>query len=322
MSPDPEAASGAAGFGRAADPARAGLPGDVGLPRTADPARDHTLPVERWLAAAGARVSRRNYTDEPVSGPAADALDGLCRSFAPFEGARTVLLRHAPPQIFTGWLLHVYGKVSSPSALVFVGDQRVLGAAARAGYTGEAAVLEATALGFATCWIGGGVHRGAVEEFLKLEPYEHVYSISALGYTSGEPSLGERATAGLVKARKRKSLESIAPGIRTWPTQVRVGVEAARLAPSATNRQPWRFTFAPASQDPGSSNGPVGPGAKVRLSFERADTPVISKRLDCGIAMLHFELGVRAAGVAGSWALLEGNDMAAWTFAPERGASS
>jgi nitroreductase len=271
--------------------------------------------VERWLGAAATRVSRRRYTDEPVSGPAADTLEAFCGSFTRFAAVRTVLVRHAPPEIFTGWLLHVYGKVSSPSALVFVGDKRVPAAAARAGFTGEAAVLEATALGFATCWIGGGVRRSAVEALLGLEPHEHVYSISALGYASGR-TLGERATAGLVKARKRRPLETIAPGIRAWPAQAQAGVEAARLAPSATNRQPWRFTFTPGPGDPDPSSGAAGAGATVRISFAGTDTLVISKRLDCGIAMLHFELGVRGAGADGSWTLLDGNDVAVWEFAP------
>ena len=298
MNLDPEAANGAGGLGRAGDPAR-----------------DDGMSVKRWLDAATVRVSRRSYTDEPASGPAADALDSFCTAFNRFEGARTVLVRRAPPKIFTGWLLHVYGKVSSPSALVFVGDKRVSGAAAQAGFMGEAAVLEATALGFATCWIGGGVRRSAVETLLGLEPHEHVYSISALGYAAG-PTLGERATAGLVKARKRKPLETIAPGVRTWPNQVQAGVEAARLAPSATNRQPWRFEFMPGPGGAGSTSGPAGSGAAVRIGFEGTDTPMISKRLDCGIAMLHFELGVRAAGAGGSWRLLSGNDVAAWDFAP------
>ena len=309
MSSEPESVDSGARLGPSAGP-------EAG----AAPARHATLPVERWLDAAGGRTSRRAYASEPVSGPAADALDDFCRTFIPFDGARTVLVRHAPPKIFTGWLLHVYGKVSSPSALVFVGDTRLPGAAARAGYTGEGAVLEATALGLATCWIGGGVRRRLVEELLGLAPHEHVYSISALGYSLERSTLGERATAGLAKARKRKPLETIAPGVQAWPQQVRAGVEAARAAPSATNRQPWRFAFTPAPQGLAPSSGDltpvgaVGMGATVDLRFEGTDTPKISKRLDCGIAMVHFELGVRGAGAAGSWTLLEGNDVAAWRF--------
>ncbi|MBM3310011.1 MAG: nitroreductase, partial [Candidatus Aminicenantes bacterium] len=72
-----------------------------------------------------------------------------------------------------------------------------------------------------------------------------------------------------------------------WPLKA---LEAARLAPSATNRQPWRFE--------------VGDGSiTVRIDGGR-EGGRFSKRLDCGIAMLHLELGARAAGVDGRWVFL------------------
>jgi nitroreductase len=228
----------------------------------------------------------------------AEILEALCGEFSPFEGARVIALVEAPPKIFTGLVLGFYGKVSSPSALIFVGDRRLPDAAARAGYTAEALVLEATALGLGTCWIGGGVRRSQVTSLLGLGAHEHVYSISALGHALEHATVGERATAGMVRARTRRSVDAIAPGCAAWPDWALAGVELARIAPSATNRQPWRF----AQTDDGC----------VRLSFEGSDTPVISKRLDCGIAMLHFELGAREAGADGSWELLTGRDVARW----------
>ena len=255
-------------------------------------------PVGRWAAAARTRRSRRGYEAQPVSGSAAERLTTFCREYRPYEGARASLVVDAPPQMFTGWLLGLYGKVSSPSALVFVGDRRLPDAAARAGYTGESAVLEATALGLDTCWIGGGVRREVVASLLGLDTHEHVYSISALGYARERATFGERATSGMVRAHKRRPLETIAPGAAEWPDWARAGAELARIAPSATNRQPWRFAWA----DEGA----------VRLSFQGHDTPGISKRLDCGIAMLHFELGALEGGGTGAWDLLPGPDIARW----------
>jgi nitroreductase len=254
--------------------------------------------LARWAAAARVRRSRRAYEPQPIAGVEAEHLETFCRDYAPFDGARTVVLAQAPPKIFTGLVLGFYGKVTSPSALIFVGDHRLPDAAARAGYTAEAAVLEATALGLGTCWIGGGVRRAHVTSLLSLGAHEHVYSISALGHALEQATLGERATAGMVRARTRKPLDAIAPGCTAWPAWARAGVELARIAPSATNRQPWRFAHTDDDN--------------VRLFFEGSDTPVISKRLDCGIAMLHFELGAREAGAAGSWELLSGRDVARW----------
>jgi hypothetical protein len=259
---------------------------------------EHELPVSRWAAAARVRRSRRAYEPQPIAGTEAERLQSFCRGYSPFDGARALVLVEAPQSIFTGWLLRVYGKVTSPSALIFVGDRRLPDAAARAGYTGEAAVLEATALGLGTCWIGGGVRRGKVASLLGLAKHEHVYSISALGYAREGPTVGERAAAGLARSHTRRPLEVIAPGYSAWPDWARAGVELGRIAPSAANRQPSRF----AQTDDGG----------IRLSFEGSDSPMISKRLDCGIAMLHFELGAREAGAVGSWQLLSGRDVALW----------
>jgi hypothetical protein len=68
-------------------------------------------------------------------------------------------------------------------------------------------------------------------------------------------------------------------------------IEAARLAPSAANRQPWKLEIGESSIMVSADNR--------RLDFG------VSRRLDCGIAMLHIELGALSAGVRGKWELLE-----------------
>ena len=70
-------------------------------------------------------------------------------------------------------------------------------------------------------------------------------------------------------------------------------LEAARVAPSAVNRQPWRFTI---------SDGSI----LVGLDQSR-DTFHVSRRLDCGIAMLHLELGARHSGASVEWSYPEGS---------------
>jgi hypothetical protein len=56
------------------------------------------------------------------------------------------------------------------------------------------------------------------------------------------------------------------------------------------NRQPWRFSYAE---------------GRVTVSYDGADAYArVSKRLDCGIAMLHFETAARHAGGAGHWEVL------------------
>jgi len=80
------------------------------------------------------------------------------------------------------------------------------------------------------------------------------------------------------------------PDFAILPTWVQAALQSARLSPSAMNRQPWGFEV-------------LENEVTVYLrSFEPQLT--ISKRLDCGIAMLHIEVAAGYHGVKGRWDLL------------------
>jgi hypothetical protein len=108
---------------------------------------------------------------------------------------------------------------------------------------------------------------------------------------------------GMAGAHQRKPVEQLAPGIAQggWPEWAVAAVETARLAPSAVNRQPWRFR--------------LDEGSLVIAKDSPFETPKVTKRLDIGIAMLHAELAADAYGVTGTWSDLDGNDVA--RFDPE-----
>lgn len=260
-------------------------------------------PVAAWLEAGRARSSRRSFDGTRISEPVLDELEAFVHSNHPSAVARTVVLRTAPERVFTG-IVGAYGRVTgSPSALAFVGVAGAPGTDECVGYTGEAAVLEAARLGLDTCWIGGTFSAGKMARAVGLEAGERVFGVSPLGHATGTLSLAEKTIFGhkTTGPKPRKSAEEIAPGSGVWPGWARAAVEAARLAPSAMNRQPWRFSYA---------------DGRVTVSYEGEDAyKRVSKRLDCGIAMVHFEIGARHAGVAGRWELSEhGRDVATWVL--------
>lgn len=260
-------------------------------------------PVADWLKVGRERSSRRSYDGTPVDATAIAAIEQFAHTFHPSDVARTVLLRQASPRIFTG-IVGSYGKVSgAPSALVFIGTVGAPGVDECVGYTGEAAVLEATRLGMDSCWLGGTLNAARVTDAVKLKSGERVFGISPLGYATSRTSFAERTIFGHTSPgpKPRKFAEETAPGFDSWPPWARAGVEAARLAPSALNRQPWRFSYAQ---------------GRITVAHEGSDAyKKVSKRLDCGIAMLHFELGARHAGVSGHWELLStGSDVASFVL--------
>lgn len=261
-------------------------------------------PYDRWLEAARARHSRRSFDGTPLAPEVVAALQEAVARWRPSGSARITVLPEAPEDIFRG-IVGGYGRIAgAPSALVMIGNSKGPVAQASVGFAGEAIVLEATALGVGTCWVGGMFDGGAVSRTIELAEGESVLAVSPLGTPLQKVTTTERVVYGMRKPKPRKPVTEIAPRMEggDWPTWTRPGVEAARIAPSAHNRQPWRFR-----PEAGS----------VVVSFDGPDTPMVSKRLDCGIAMLHFEIAVRAAGVAGSWALLEHrSDVARFSLGP------
>jgi len=253
--------------------------------------------ADRWLSAVSDRRSRRAYDGRPVADSDLGAIAATAEEFRPFDDARVVLVRRVPEAFFTG-LIGSYGKVTgAPSALVFIADGSSATSAEHCGYTGEGVVLEANALGLETCWISGSFSRSTVTASMSLEPGEVVRAISPVGHAAVKPTATEVLLYGAKRPKHRRGLDEIAPGSAQWPVWAVAGLAAARVAPSAMNRQPWRFRM----ED----------GAVV-VAVSGPSVPLASVRLDCGIAMLHFELGARSEGCDGAWESLTGRDVARW----------
>ncbi len=258
---------------------------------------DPGLDVGRWLAAIPTRRSRRAYDGQPLPGAQLEEIQAAIDRFHPHGDARVVLARDVPAAFFTG-IIGSYGRVTgAPAALVFIADGTSPTSAEHCGYSGEGIVLEARALGLTTCWISGSFSRSAVATAVALSGGEVVRAISPVGRAVSEPTTAEVLLYGAKRPKRRRELEEIAPGVTGWPAWAAAGVAAARLAPSAMNRQPWRFRM-----DDGA----------VVVSTSVPSLPLASARLDCGIAMLHFELGARGGGCDGAWEPLSGSEVARW----------
>lgn len=245
------------------------------------------IPVERWYGAIAARTSRRVFMGRPPDEDSLARLETVCREFRPFLGVRTVLVRESPESVFKG-LIGGYGKIKgAPLYAAFVADTAASRFQESVGYVGEAFVLEAAALGLGTCWVSGFFRPAAAAGHVPLEPGEKILAVTPVGYAADALTFGEKTMKTIVGSAGRKALDSLVLSGDIREEWQRRALEAARLAPSAGNRQPWRFRLEPGAVIVTASGDPAGDGGP--------------KRLDCGIAMLHLELGARAAGVGGHW---------------------
>ena len=249
-----------------------------------------------WYDAIAVRRSRRRFSDRKVAAAALEALTGFTQRFRLAPGAR-VELTQGGGDVFTGLLDRLggaYGRVEgAPWTAAFIGPK---GSELQVGYVGEAFVLEATRLGLGTCWVAGMFDRKTAASLVKLHRGEHVVAVTPVGHPVEHKRVVERMMSTAVRSAARRQVEAIAPqlmrtsghGHPAWPAWAVTAVEAARLAPSGANKQPWRFSM-----------------EHDALVMGQADRTYWTAPIDLGIAMLHVELGAAREGVRGAWERLD-----------------
>ncbi len=259
------------------------------------------IPFSRWHAAITPRRSRRKYDSSDLGPGELDNLQTVCSEFRPFSEARADVVTRSLDKIFKG-AVGPYGKVKgAPAFIAFTGNMGDPYIQEKVGYTGEGIILEATAMGLATCWVGGFFRPKVAAAAAGTTGNERVLAVTPVGRAMDGFSREERIMTGFGRSHRRKPLEELADGLARseWPQWIESALEAARIAPSAVNRQPWRFHVEPDS---------------ITVSIDNTGFSLgISKRLDCGIAMMHIEVAALDRGMRGRWKLLEAPDVARFT---------
>ncbi|MFC2038224.1 nitroreductase family protein [Chloroflexota bacterium] len=252
------------------------------------------IPASRWYRAIENRRSRRHFIEETIKSNQLRRLQSLCNDFQPFPSARAVLVKEPPDDVFSG-IVGSYGIIrGAKSFIAFIGNMRSQYVQEQVGYTGEGIVLQAEVMNLNTCWTGGFFRRETVSSLLDLEKNEQVLAITPIGYAAKEPNFSEKLITGFGWTHRRKPLSNTVIGLKEteWPKWMKSSLRAARLAPSAVNRQPWSFMA--------EENSITVAVNDKSLKKESG----ISKRLDCGIAMLHIEVAALNSGINGQWEFL------------------
>lgn len=252
------------------------------------------MPVTEWASAINTRHSRRTFTGRPVDPGVLAGLRDYCLQLPGHSVARVAVVESVRPDLFKGLIVGSYGRViGARSALVVIGKPAERAVQESMGYLGEAALLQATVMDLGTCWIAGSFDRGVAASLVDIAADEQIFAVSPVGHAVERPRSGERVLKAMVRAKHRRPVMEVAPGFdaESWPEWAAEGVRLARVAPSAVNRQPWRFD--------------LETGAMKVSVVARGAEGSVSRLLDVGIAMLHFEVGARLMGAMGTWQLLE-----------------
>lgn len=257
------------------------------------------VPLDQWFDAIFQRRSRRQFDGRVLPKDIVSNLMDISRELNDHvQGARSVLVNENPDKVFKG-AAGSYGKVKgAPAYVAFIGNMKDPNVQEKVGYLGELFILEATARGLATCWIGGFFRPEVAKTKISLNGDEQILAVSPIGFAEERLTIEEKLMSGFASSHKRKNLETLllaspAETLTMWMSSV---LEAARLAPSAVNRQPWRFTIE---------------NETIKVSVDNnKDSFHISKRLDCGIAMSHIEIAANHKGITGHWEYLADPDVA------------
>lgn len=195
--------------------------------------------------------------------------------------------------------LGTYGIIKGTSTFIVSSVKKDIKSLRNLGYVLEKVILYSTSLGLGTCWLGGTFKRSEFAKTIPMEEDELMPIVSPLGYPSEKRGLVESLMRIAAGSNKRKSWSELfynksfsASLTEDASEEFKVPLEMLRLAPSASNKQPWRvlkegrnFHFYLAHT----------PGYSSSLGYD-------IQQVDIGIAMCHFEAAAKELSLNGSWA--------------------
>lgn len=244
------------------------------------------------------RKSIRTYKEEPISQELIQKLINYIEDVkAPFNTKIRFKIIDMD-NISSDVKLGTYGVIKGTKTFICSAVEKEKGYEENLGYTFEKIILYATSLGLGTCWLGGTFKRGEFGKAVNLKENEFMPVITPVGYAKENRSLLDSLMVLTTGAKNRKDWSELFfdKNFNNAIKKEEAGkfeeaFEMVRLAPSASNKQPWRIV-----KDGSSFHFFVcrNKGYAKGLNFD-------IQRLDIGIAMCHFESTLNELGLFGKW---------------------
>ncbi len=267
------------------------------------------------------RYSCRTYLEQPIADADKARLGEFLasRTAGPLGSqARFGLIAAAPDDRQALRRLGTYGFIKGATGFIVGAVRRAPKDLEDYGYLLEEVILAATGIGLGTCWLGGTFTRSTfVRRFGGLKRGETMPAVVSTGYIGddGTERIREREQGGrrfppgelFFEGEWGEPMASTPADRYAGGGRYAAALEAVRMAPSATNKQPWRIVRTPL---PGGGHDwhfhlvrtkGYGKGSALFTVLRIADL----QRVDLGIAMCHFELVARESGLDGSWVVAD-----------------
>lgn len=246
------------------------------------------------------RTSVRTYQNQPLSDAVKDKLIDYFKIVdGPFNIPARFVLCGSRMKVST-IKLGTYGIIKDSPSYIIAAIKKDTMYMEELGFIFEKIVLYCTSLGLGTCWMGGTFKKGEFRKVIDLKYDEILPIVSPVGYPLQKKSLVERVMRLAAGSNNRKEFGQIffngdfdKPLGQRDADKYSVPLEMVRLAPSASNKQPWRIV----KQDKCCHFYLVhAKGYSKALGYD-------IQKIDIGIAMCHFELTSKEFGIEGRWEL-------------------
>ena len=187
------------------------------------------------------------------------------------------------------------------------------------GYCMEKLVLFCTQLNIGTCWMGGTYNKTAFSTAVGLQDDELIPAVTPVGYFGTKKRTIDKMFRYMAGSDNRKPFDELFFS-KTFQEQLSekeketVGyfLEMVRLAPSASNKQPWRVVV---------ENNVLHFFLKRTPNYAKNIMHADLQRVDMGIAIAHLELALQEKNMPHRWTVekpdLDLDDMTEYTASCE-----
>lgn len=167
------------------------------------------------------------------------------------------------------------------------------------GYIFEKIILEMTRLNLGTCWLGGTFSREEIGLVLDMDQDAIIPAITPVGHCTDTFSKRESLIRWGAKSDSRKDwseiffVDSFEQSLTKDDAEdYAIALEMLRIAPSASNKQPWRIL---------KKDSAFHFYLKRTAGYQKSIKTTDLQKTDLGIAMAHFELACTELKLKGKW---------------------
>lgn len=242
------------------------------------------------------RYSVRNYEEKEIEGDKRNAIEAFINSLDNPLGSNVNFHYLDNKNIKNKEKLGTYGVIKGAKQYIGTTIKLQPMALEALGYEMEAVMLYSAHLGIGTCWLGGTFDREGFADAMKIKEGEVFPIITPYGYATANKHEKEIEMRKMIQADHRKDWSELFYNndfqtllTREEANDVEFALEMVRLAPSASNKQPWRILLKDGAfhfyeyKEPGYSDF----------------FPYDIQRVDMGIAAAHFDFSVKENGIKG-----------------------